>query len=517
MMQDGCIIVHSLPGDLFEITAHPHHEITASIVSVTETLESGTTSHSPALRFEDVRNGRRWEVNLERVVAAPQTSAEEWCVDQNTAELLGGSSSPMLSASKTSAEMPSGVSATSLSSITCPRYVTKDITWRYSTTDSHPTTTTVQRSETAPSSTLAKLKKDELLSGHRLLVQHIIQHMAPQALTVAQVVKDLCSANGVCKLEAGAVFKGSTATTSAAEMVSSAALGLDRYSAADVVHVVGVLTVPHRSRPKLRELRDESYVLLKIDAFADGVLRRKAANRAYPALAHRASDASVMALMNSMERYVDRDVVLETRKRHPRIMDRSVDPLQSRQKRSRSASPGPSDVEEEEQNQQPKLPESASATAAFSYRFDHLYQYPHSLQRGSLRDWAEAGEIQRLVQKWKRPATSETTQRLTELPIQCHTQYENKCSAYDTLAFAETQLTAKLAAHAGMINALQHWYSGVQKECSPNFNAELQRWLSEQQLCREDLLRLQAELHTVRYEAERSLLDYVHLHALGVL
>ncbi|KAK7197467.1 hypothetical protein NESM_000696100 [Novymonas esmeraldas] len=375
----------------------------------------------------------------------------------------------------------------------------------------------------AEASTLLGLSLDQLVEQHTALVRRLVQVLAPQRCATAHVVRELCTS-----MPATAASSGSAGRHRTLALPSAGTGATMHYTDTDVAAAVELLTSPNARQPRLRELKSDGYLLMSLDEFTDGETRHRAANRAYPALALHwpASEQR----MDAMERYADRDVVLETRKRHPELVRGRGEGEQPR-KRARASSSDASDAEKRENDEEAprqRPPEVAAAASKLSSlppppsasappatprsQFHSLREYPQSLEHGDLQTWARSEEARHAHKSFQEAAS---TAPLTSLLLAGEQDVAVLRLQYNALTAAESNLERRLRAYGDTIQELRSWYRG--ELCTPKFRAELSAWLRTQEESRSELARLHTEVHVVRYRLQRDLSDYLHLHALGVL
>ncbi|KPI83117.1 hypothetical protein ABL78_7858 [Leptomonas seymouri] len=386
------------------------------------------------------------------------------------------------------------------------------------------------------SSSLEGLSLDNLISEHGALLRLLVQVLAPQRMAVPLVVRKVCtlpigdSASFLCEVH---------------DPLSCPSVR--RYTEADVVIAVEQLTTPHPRQPKQRELKSEAYLLMNLDGFADGELRHKAVNRAYPALALQWPASA--ALVDAMERYVDREVVLEVRKRHPELTAQDGSKGQRKRRRSFSSNASSScSCESSDEEEAPAVTERSVCSnpsgndshsplkrqppPAAQRVFQSLHEYPRSLERGNLhvwRDGIEAATVRECLQAATTLApqvpTSGTTgaasssevsaTTLSVLPIANEEDAALLHRHYDALAAAEEAIEGRLRDYRDTVQELKAWYR--EEQCSLQFQSQLHTWVQMQEEARTGLVNLYETVHAVRYRLERDLADYLHLHALRVL
>ncbi|KPA82151.1 hypothetical protein ABB37_03285 [Leptomonas pyrrhocoris] len=380
---------------------------------------------------------------------------------------------------------------------------------------------------------------DDLKNQHGALLRLLVQVLAPQRMTTPLVVRKVCTRSP----------DGAASSLCEVHDPSSSSSVL-RYTDADVATAVELLTTPHPRHPNQRELKSEAYLLMNLDGFADGELRHKAVNRAYPALAlHWPTSA---ALLDAMERYVDREVVLETRKRHPKLTAQDGSGEQRKRRRSHSSSGSDSGSRDSSDNDERGAPATVGPSASSrpssddshasvpprqhttQKTFQSLHEYPQSLERGDLHAWrdgAEATKVRECLQAattlaQQTPSSSsasvaaastsvDSATTLSVLPIANAEDVAVLRGQYDALATAEAAVERRLRDYRDTIQELKVWYRAEQ--CSPHFQSELGAWVQAQEEARAELVGLQEKVHIVRYKLERDLTDYLHLHALRVL
>lgn len=382
----------------------------------------------------------------------------------------------------------------------------------------------------------------ELANQHNALSRLLVQTLAPQRMTVALVVHQVCTASSeetaglICSLRDDAAGPHSGEPL--------------RYTEAAVAAAVEHLTVPNPRQPKQRELKSEAYLLMNVGGFADGELRHKAVNRAYPALAHHWPASA--PLLDAMERYADREVVLETRKRHPALTAPNASTNSSggggggdrtgrKRHRSRSSASSAED-ESDRDNEVPVAAASSSTPAAAqstgvsaapvqrAFLFESLQQCPQSLERGDLHAWRtspEAAQVKEALQaavtlapadaftKSASAAATASSCTLSALPISTEEDVTVLRGRYDALAHAEEALERQLRDYGDTVHELRKWYR--EEQCAPQFRLELAAWVQSQEEARAALVTLHERIHAVRYTLERDLSEYLHLHALRVL
>ncbi|CAJ1005008.1 hypothetical protein Q4I28_000323 [Leishmania naiffi] len=388
----------------------------------------------------------------------------------------------------------------------------------------------------AASSPLHDLPLHQLVEQHAALVRRLVQVLAPQRHTISYVIREVCTATVTSPSSS---VKRRVCILSSSDASNAETM---QYTESDVAAAIEQLTSSHPRQPRLRELKTDGYLVMNVDGFADGKTRHKAVNRAYPALAlHWPASGQQM---DRMERYVDRDVVLDTRKRHPELSGEKAEKKPQR-KRDRSlssaASHPPSEEEDEEQRTgapgststppSPLLDTAAApektATMASSQRFfQSLREYPKSLEPGNLHVWARGTAAQRAREYLE--AAVRLTQRLAStagapadaaslgpLPVTKEEDVAALRNQYDALTASESLLEEKLRAYRDTIHELRGWYHS--ELCTQQFCYELEAWLQTQEESRAVLTDLYVQVHTARYRLQRDLFDYLHLHALGVL
>lgn len=386
------------------------------------------------------------------------------------------------------------------------------------------------------SSPLHGLPLHQLIEQHTALVRRLVQVLAPQRQTIPHVIRELCTTR--------ATSPSSGVASRVCVLPSTDALNAEpvQYTERDVAAAVEQLTSSNPRQPRLRELKSDGYLLMNLEGFADGKTRHKAANRAYPALALH-WPASVQQ-MDAMERYVDRDVVLDTRKRHPELSGEGSDKRQG-QKRDRSLSSTSSNASgaDEDGANKARAPGSTSAppspplgmaaspkrtapTSSSRRFFQSLCEYPRSLEHGNLHAWARGTAAQQARGCLQAATTltqgststvdaSSDAATLGSLPITNEEDVAVLRCQYDALAAAESVLEKQLRAYSDTVQELRGWYRG--ELCTQQFRYELGAWLRTQEESRAVLTDLYAQVHTVRYSLQRDLSNYLHLHALGVL
>jgi hypothetical protein len=402
----------------------------------------------------------------------------------------------------------------------------------------------VQTASTKPSTpatsisltSLEGLSLHELITQHSGLVRFLVQVLAPQRMTQSLVVQKVCTQSA---------HHGHLEDVSSPLLCEvhdpAEASSVRRYTEADVAAAVELLTVPHPRQPKQRELKSEAYLHMSLDGFADGELRHKAVNRAYPALAlHWPTSA---ALLDAMERYVDREVVLETRKRHPELT--AVEDENRKRTRSHSSSTSREDFDGESllpsaiQANVPTTPPAHSPQQGHDRTFTRqlfrsLREYPQSLKRGDLHAWcdgAEAAKVRECLQasailthasSTSRTAvvgsaatTAVTSTTLFPLPIANEEDVAVLRGQYDMLATAETTMERRLRDYRDTVQELKTWYRA--EHCAPQFLSELRAWVQTQEESRTTVVGLYEKVHALRYRLERDLTEYFHLRALHVL
>lgn len=407
-----------------------------------------------------------------------------------------------------------------------------------STASSVVTTTATEEASSLPaaSSPLHGLPLHQLIEQHSALVRRLVQVLAPQRQTIPHVIRELCT----------------TRVTSPSSAVASRVCVLPsmdasnaepmQYTERDVAAAVEQLTSSHPRQPRLRELKSDGYLLMNLEGFADGKTRHKAVNRAYPALALH-WPASVQQ-MDAMERYVDRDVVLDTRKRHPELSGEGSDKKQG-QKRDRSRSSTSSNASGADEDGAHKArapgytssppspplgmaasPKRTAPTTSSRRFFQSLREYPRSLEHGDLHAWARGTAAQQARDCLQAATTltqsststvdgSSDAATLGPLPITNEEDVAVLRCQYDALAAAESVLEKQLRAYSDTVQELRGWYRG--ELCTQQFRYELEAWLRTQEESRAVLTDLYAQMHAMRYSLQRDLSNYLHLHALGVL
>ncbi|TPP50424.1 hypothetical protein CGC20_1990 [Leishmania donovani] len=338
------------------------------------------------------------------------------------------------------------------------------------------TATEEASSLSAASSPLHGLPLHQLIEQHSALVRRLVQVLAPQRQTIPHVIRELCTTR-VTSPSSGVVSRvcvlPSTDSSNAEPM---------QYTERDVAAAVEQLTSSHPRQPRLRELKSDGYLLMNLEGFVDGKTRHKAVNRAYPALAlHWPASAQQM---DAMERYVDRDVVLDTRKRHPELSGEGSDKKQG-QKRDRSRSSTSSNASGAEEDGAHKARVTDCTSAPPSPPLGMTASPKRTAQTSSsrrffqsLRDSASARLLQAATTLTQSSAStadvSSDAATLGPLPITKEEDVEVLRCQYDALAAAESVLEKQLRAYSDTVQEL--------RGC-------LQRDLS----------------------------NYLHLHALGVL
>ncbi|KAG5493115.1 hypothetical protein GH5_01851 [Leishmania sp. Ghana 2012 LV757] len=395
------------------------------------------------------------------------------------------------------------------------------------------TATSEASSSSVASSPLHGLSLHQLVEQHSALARRLVQVLAPQRQPIPHVIRELCTA----------IVTSPTSGVNARVCILPSADGPNaapmQYTECDVAAAIEQLTSSHPRQPRLRELRSEGYLLMNVSDFADGKTRHKAVNRAYPALAqHWPASAQQM---DAIERYADRDVVLDTRMRHPVLSEERPD-KKHRQKRGRSLSSTAScasGTDEDEHSARascssstlasPPLGAAASPakTATTPRRFFHsLREYPKSLEHGNLHAWARGTAAQQardclqaataLIQRSASAANaSSDAATLGPPPITNEEDVAVLRCQYDALATAESVLEKQLCAYSDTVQDLHGWYR--EELCTQHFRCELEAWLRTQEETRAALTDLYVQVHAVRYSLQRDLSDYLHLHALGVL
>nr|ACS87809.1 conserved hypothetical protein [Angomonas deanei] len=603
-MSPSPCVTGTLPPSLIREMTHKEHHVVA-LLSATlpssaapltdvevEAHNASASADGAKMRyavFENAETMRRWTVELQHIPASSDESpAPSWSLSVSDARRLG------LTDSAADADVSSS-SPDALLSVSGPRYVMLPTTWRETTLTapvkkevsglkgqrkevsvsveaegallspvplvrddsrevppvdrSSPQEATANALPASPTeerayafSSLQGLSLAALKEKHNALLRRLVEVLAPQRLTVPLIVRKMCT-----------VPSGAADASHVCEVPSNDAEAPPmRYTDADVAAAVEQLTVAHARQPKQRELKSEAYLLMNVDGFADGELRRKAANRAYPALAQQWPASA--ALLDAMERYVDRDVVMETRKRHPELSAEKNGKVKRKRQRSASSSASDtsssaaSDVEDEKASARTNAPAVATATpsapaasaSAPRHRFESLHEYPKSLARGDLRAWwdgVEGEKVRECLQaattlsqhhQQPRPQQAQSSSIggdsprvrassgfLSVLPIANAEDVRVLRGQYDALAAAETEMVRRLREYRDTVGELRAWYK--EDMCAPQFQAELQCWVQVQEEARTQLTGLFEKLHCVRYGLERDLTDYVHLHALGVL
>ena len=608
---DAPYVLGTLPPSLIAVISQNSHSVVAYLsadlpqLNTAPDADKGTTktTHRQDEKvfryavFEDAGTLRRWTVELTSS-SSPTTKASSWSVSAATADQLK-------LPNRVNSDSSSTGDATTLISLTGARYVMKQNTWRESTMltpstvsaetasaasvvgephaktqqktthsaadafvtelskDNGPTSalqtandgggggpTSASSAPGEPTSSTNGLSFQGLKTQHSALLHLLVQTLAPQRMTVPFVVRRVCTVSGAAAPGSPHWCEVDGENTTA----SSAPATPRRYSEADVAAAVELITDPHPRQPKQRELKSEAYLLLNLEGFADGEARHRAANRAYPALAqHWPASAE---LLDALERYVDREVVLETRKRHPELTAHVDRKKRRKRERSHSSSgtdstsrggnsdnegegevasatavetlkdaplppdtlpqtqPPPSSSQQQQQQQQ-RLEQRTAPKA-----FQALHEYPQSLERGDLRTWCDGAEaasvracLQAATKLTQQSASSAVT--LSPLPITNDADVAVFRGQYDTLAAAEEAMERCLRDYRDTVRELKAWYR--EEQCTPQFQAELQGWVQTQEESRVVLTGLYEKVHVARYRLERDLTDYLHLRALRVL
>ncbi|KAG5468182.1 hypothetical protein LSCM1_02158 [Leishmania martiniquensis] len=530
--------------------------------------------------FEDARNHCRWTVELAAANAAGDGCADTWWVNPEHLAAIDAMEAADV-VSRAPYEEDEGVGKGCSSRITAARYYMKPDTWRETLLPSQSETATASRaagevphsrpastnedasseprkgnsdtdkqvmpsvataaatreasSSSLASSPLHGLSLHQLVEQHSALVRRVVRVLAPQRQTIPHAIRELCTTTITSPTSGASTRVCVLASTDGSREEPM------QYTACDVAVAIQQLTSSDPRQPKLRELRTEGYLLMDVDDFADGKARHKAVNRAYPALAlHWPASAQQM---DAIERYADRDVVLDTRKRYPMLSEGGPD-KKLQQKRDRpfsgTASCTSGTDEDEEHNARASCTSStpaspplgaagspAKATATTSHRLFHsLREYPKSLEHGNLHVWARGTAAQQardclqaataLIRSSASTASaSSDAATLGPLPITSEEDVAVLRSHYDALAAAESVLEKQLRAYCDTVQDLHSWYRG--ELCTQQFRYELEAWLRTQEETRAVLTDLYVQVHAARYSLQRDLSDYLNLHALGVL
>ncbi|KAG5493866.1 hypothetical protein JKF63_01698 [Porcisia hertigi] len=550
---------------------------------------AGTLADSPGLTgtyavFEDARNCCRWTVELVMVeeVGDGEAKGTWWASPEQLATMGVTAGAEVVWSAPSQLEESAG--SRRLSRIAAMRYYMKPDTWRHTplsrereaaaancvagevphcgsasaaeatstnpmggdnNAQTHRQATPSMFSATSSVATAAATREASALSAvssplrglplrhfvekHLALVRRLVRVLAPQRQTIPSIVREVCTTR--------VKSPSSGITRRVCEIPSADALEAQpvQYTERDVAAVAEQLTSSHPRQPRLRELKSEGYLFMNLDEFADGETRNKAVNRAYPALAlHWPASAQQMDVM---ERYVDRDVVLETRKRHPQLSEDGSHNTQQR-KRNRSSSSTASCASGEDDDEELKATAPSSASAPLSQRlpgataavsrclFHTLHEYPQSLEHGDLHTWARGPEVQqardslKASRTWTQGTASSVSKSadaatLTSLPVTNEKEVEMLRNNYDAVAVSEGVLEKHLRAYSDTVQELRNWYR--EELCTQQFRCELEAWLRIQEESRATLTDLYIQVHSVRYRLQRDLSDYLHLHALGVL